>query len=316
MPIYKFNPWWQTLEIDEDVKPGVERPVLRELQKELSNRKIVVLSGLRRTGKSTLMQQMIQFLVRKKGVLAKRIIYMAFSQENNELENIIDRYLKEVLRGTEQEKQKIYIFLDEIQYVPQWQKVLSVYFAKHKNFKFFISGSMVLHVGEHTPKNIKNKFKEIEVKPLDFEEYLNLKGIQIDAKQEKKYEQEMKTYFRNYLLHGGFIETQKLDAGMRRQYIKENILERIIYKDIPQNFRVSKPGVLNRLVRLIAYEPGVFGNFKHIAKKLSCDQRTIARYVSYLEKAGLVRNLYNFGLSPLQKEKSLKIKQNLSDFSQ
>jgi uncharacterized protein len=304
MQLISYNPWWdQKKKIS--LNPVWKRKIFDKAAKELATPKIIVLSGLRRTGKSTIMHQLINELLAK-GQPEKQIFYFTFREEAHSLKKVLDNYLENILKKESNLAKKTYIFLDEIQYASHWQKNLAEYLARHKNLKFIISGSTNLHLNEHTPANIKNKFSEIKIMPLSFAEYLEFKNIKILPSKETLFAKDLKKHLANYLLSGGFIETISLSDQMQAQYIQENILERVIYKDIPLHYKISKPAVLNRLARILAFSPGLLGNYKKISAKLNCDQRTIAKYIHYLAQAHLVQILYNFSSAQQKKEKTLK----------
>lgn len=104
-----FNPWWKSGKISPELT-GRKRKIFGELVKYIDKRQIVLLTGLRRAGKTTLMYRMIDELL-KKSVNPYNIMYFSFDEMRYDLEEIIKQYETEALRE-DISKNKVYIFLD------------------------------------------------------------------------------------------------------------------------------------------------------------------------------------------------------------
>lgn len=109
-----------------------------------------------------------------------------------------------------------------------------------------------------------------------------------------------------FLKTGGFIEALNLDEQMLKKYLKESLLERVIFVDIPQTFRLDLPELLMKILNITASRPGFYLDYKNISNDLKIDHRTIANYVSYLEYALFVQKLYNYSRNLLTSEKKVK----------
>jgi hypothetical protein len=93
---------------------------------------------------------------------------------------------------------------------------------------------------------------------------------------------------------------------MLRKYIRESLLERVVFIDIPQSFRIDSPELLFKILQIAAARPGLYLDYKNLANDLGADQRTIAGYVACLESALLCRKLYNYSRNLLTSEKKMK----------
>lgn len=109
MELQDFNPWWKSGKISPELT-GRKRKIFGELVKYIDKRQIVLLTGLRRAGKTTLMYRMIDELL-KKSVNPYNIMYFSFDEMRYDLEEIIKQYETEALRE-DISKNKVYIFLD------------------------------------------------------------------------------------------------------------------------------------------------------------------------------------------------------------
>lgn len=81
------------------------------------------------------------------------------------------------------------------------------------------------------------------------------------------------------------------------------MLERVIFKDIPESFTINRPQLLFRLLEITAYMPGMYLDYSSLGDDLKADQRTISNYVSYLDYSLLITKLYNFSSNRLTSEK-------------
>lgn len=157
-----------------------------------------------------------------------------------------------------------------------------------------------------TRESLAGRFFAFMFKPLDFEEYLDFKEAGIDKDREDVFEKELKRHMAVFLKTGGFIEALDMDAPVLRKYLKESLLERVLFVDIPQTFKLDLPELLMKLLTITAARPGFYLDYKNLSNDLTIDQRTIASYISYLEYALFLQKLYNYSRDLLTSEKKVK----------
>ena len=109
-----------------------------------------------------------------------------------------------------------------------------------------------------------------------------------------------------FLKTGGFIEALDMEEPVLRKYLKESLLERVIFVDIPQTFKLDLPDLLMKLLTITASRPGFYLDYKNLSNDLNIDQRTIANYISYLEYALFLQKIYNYSRNLLTSEKKVK----------
>lgn len=303
MELQNFNPWWK----DGKVSPeflGRKRKIFSEIVKNIDRRQIILFTGLRRVGKTTLMYQIIDELLRK-GVNPYNILYFSFDEMRCDLEDLIKQYETDVLREDISTK-KVFIFLDEIQKLEGWPSKVKLLYDANPKLKIFLTGSAQITMWMRTRESLAGRFFDFVIRPLDFEEYLDFKGVRIDKDREKVFRNDLKRHMAGLLKTGGFIEALDLDEHMLRKYLKESLLERVIFVDIPQTFRLDRPELLMKLLTITASKPGFYLDYKNLSNDLKIDQRTIANYVSYLEYALFLQKLYNYSRNLLTSEKKVK----------
>ncbi len=303
MELQGFNPWWKAGKISPELT-GRKRKIFSEIIKYMDKRQIVLLTGLRRVGKTTLMYQMIDELLRK-DVNPYNIMYFSFDEMRYDLGEIIKQYETEVLRE-DISKKKVYIFLDEIQKLKGWPSKVKLLYDANPKLKIFLTGSAQITMWQGTRESLAGRFFDFMIKPLDFEEYLDFKDVGIDRHREKIFEKDLKRHMAVLLKTGGFIEALDMEEPVLRKYMKESLLERVIFVDVPQTFKLDLPELLMKLLTITASRPGFYLDYKNLSNDLNVDQRTIANYISYLEYALFIQKLYNYSRNLLTSEKKVK----------
>ncbi len=263
----------------------------------LNKRFIISIVGLRRTGKTTIMKQIIDYLT--KNINRKRILYYSFD-EPAELKEVIENYLK--ISGYSVED-KLYMFLDEIQKVEDWQNKIKTYYDNYPNIKFIVSGSSSLHIRKKS-ESLAGRIVEFELEPLSFKEYLIFKEKEDWVNDQKLFANNLREEFEKYIFRQ-FIEIIDEDLETIKQYV-ESIIRKIIFEDIPFIYPVEQPQVLLRVMQIVANNPGMLLNYKNLSSDLNINEKTLSNYIEYMEKAYLLDKLYNFSKNLLTTEKKLK----------
>lgn len=303
MELPSFNPWWKDGKVPSEFL-GRKRKIFSEIVNYVDKRQIVLFTGLRRVGKTTLMYQIINELLGK-GISPYNILYFSFDEMRYDLEYLIKQYETDVLHE-DISKGRAFIFLDEIQKLEGWPSKVKLLYDANPKLKIFLTGSAQITMWRGTRESLAGRFFDFVIKPLDFEEYLDFKEVRIDKDREKIFEKDLKRHMAGLLKTGGFIEALDLDEYMLRKYLKESLLERVIFVDVPQTFRLDRPELLMKILTITASRPGFYIDYKNIGNDLKIDQRTVANYVSYLEYALFLQKLYNYSPNLLTSEKKVK----------
>ncbi len=304
----KFNSWWKTGQVKEELLKSFKRDIYEDLKKYISLRQIVLLYGLRRIGKTTLMFQIINDLLGK--VNSKNIFYFSFDDMTFDLKEVLEDYQKFVLGKTfDSAEDKIYIFLDEIQKVKDWESKIKIYYDLYPKIKFFLSGSASVSLRKKSKESLAGRIFSFLVPPLSFEEFLKMKGKDVDKIKSNLniWSGELLPLFYQYLKFGSFPELVSFESeDVAKKYLIENVVDRVIYKDLPEEFEIKDLALLKNLIYILGKTPGMIVNYHELAKNLGRDQRTIANYFEYLEFGLLTRVLFNYRGSPLASYRKTK----------
>lgn len=315
-----------------------KRKLFFELAKYLPERQIVSIVGLRRTGKTILLKQLIQNLLEGGNVSAGNILFLSFDEalvtSKITLKNYLDTFLEEILKKESQER--IYVFLDEIQYIDRWQHILKRYYDANPKIKFIVSGSSSLFLKKKTTESLAGRIYEFKLDPLSFEEFLELSDVSPALLAEyRKFSLEsgqlilphaskeydfflansggvLKGFFEEYLLYYQFPEmVLQKDMDKVRKYISESIYKKTIEYDIPKLFGVEKVDELKFLFQTLVNENGSLLEFKTISSEAGIEENTLKKYISYFQESFLMDLVYNYSKS-FRKSRRLQKKSYVS----
>lgn len=291
------NKWWKG-GFELEFKP---REIYEEIKKFMGTKQIISLTGLRRVGKTVIMLKLAQEYAAKFG--RENIVYFSFDDfRDTSVRGVIGAYSELMSKDMEQGR---YLFLlDEIQKVEGWEEQLKREYDLNPHLKFVISGSESLFIRKKSRESLAGRMYEFHVKALNFREYLQFRGKKFDNLL--LYEEEIVREFHHFLLCNGFPELVQEEEEIIEKYIKENIIEKIIYKDIPLLIPIKEPEVLGQILRIILNDPGEIINLNELAGELGISRQTASLYLDYLEKSFLIRKLYNFSRNARKTERKSK----------
>lgn len=293
------NEWWKDSILKEKVK-HYHRKAFKEIHDMLKYRQIIVLTGLRRVGKTTILYQIINELLKKED--SKHILYFNFDDKSIEPIDILKEFGN--ITNTNWEKEKCYIFFDEIQKVKDWSSKLKFLYDNLPHLKFFISGSASLMIEKEALHNLTGRFFLKEIPPLSLKEfaelYYNKKITNI-----RLFRSELEKIFPLYI-QKPFPEIVKWkDERSINEYIKELIIDKIIGVDIPEMFEVNIH-LLKSLTDLFLSNPGMILNATEMAKDYKVHKNTLQDHLFYLQFAKIIKVCSNY--RPSIKAESRKLK--------
>lgn len=294
------NPWWKE-DFEIEFK---EREIYKQLAKFRKMPQILALTGLRRVGKTTLMLKIVEDEIGK-GFHPKNIIYFSFDEFRElPLRQILKTY--EELMDRDMKTGKSLILFDEIQKLEGWEDQLKrIYDTFGKKVKIIISGSESLFIRKKSKETLAGRIFEFKVEPLSFKEFLWFRGAVFEPLG--LYERELARLFKEYSITQGFPELVGIrDREIVKKYVMESIVEKTVYRDIPTLFRVRDVSVVESLLKLFMEEPGQLVELNSLSKDLNISRQTLSLYLTYLEKAFLIKKLYNFSRSKRKVERKLK----------
>ena len=186
-----------------------------------------------------------------------------------------------------------YLFLDEIQQLPDWSRVVRTLHNQRK-FKIVISGSNSQLLARELATELRGRCLETRLLPFSFAEYLRLKGQEFTPAQwHTAARGSIQSAFQDYLHHGGFPDVAMADSPMHRRQLLQGYFETIYYKDILERHEIRAKGTLEAMMRHLIDQAGDLFSISAFsrtleARGLPASKRTLANYLGYLEGAFFV----------------------------
>ena len=261
---------------------------------------IKVVSGVRRCGKSTLFEIYKDFLL-ENGVEKNQIISINF--EDMDYEELTDyKKLYEYIKSKMIENKRNYIFLDEIQHVDKFEKVVDSLFIK-ENTDLYITGSNAYFMSSELATLLSGRYVELKMLPLSFKEYYQAK-LEYE-KLEQKENRILKTliqYYNEYIVNSSFPYTLQLDSDLKNihEYLS-GIYNSVLLKDIVARLKISDVMRLESVVKYIFDNIGNLTSLSKIGNTLTSmgrktDVKTIEKYIKGLTDSLLVHEVSRYNI--------------------
>lgn len=271
-----------------------KREIIDQISKYLFTDDIIVLHGARQVGKTHILYYLAK-IIQEKGEQAHFI-----DLEDGRLRDILDggvssflSYLKE--EGVFSEK-RVFVFIDEIQYLENPSSFLKMVIDHHKNIKLIVSG--------FSSFNIKNKFKDslvgrtvnFDIFNLSFSEFLLFKNYQVDFKEihTQKKISELTELYEEYIKYGGYPKIVLTpEVEIKNKYINQ-IIDTYIKKDIRDLAEIKDVDKFNKLIEVLASQSGNLLNVAELSNVVNLSKQTIEKYLFLLEETYIIKLLHPF----------------------
>ena len=240
---------------------------------------VKILTGVRRCGKSTILKMIIKKLREEKHVDDEQILSYRF--DSMEYEDMTTKELYLELKSKIIQSKKTYLFLDEIQEIEGWEKVVNT-LASDFDVDIYITGSNSRMMSSEISTYLTGRYITFHIYTLSFEEYLMFKKSYTTLK-------DLKQEFSQYVRLGGFPATHLQDYSQDEVYtIVKDIYNSTIFSDIVRRNQVKK---IDQLERVVKY---TFNNIKSEQRKI--DNETVYSYLEKLQKAYILHKCSRYDL--------------------
>jgi hypothetical protein len=288
---------------------GVPREALAKVKEYLDVPHIIALVGVRRSGKSTLVRQVINHLIRDKGVPPRNILFLnlenpQFSRYRSDvsyLERAYEDYLKLVApQGT------VYCFLDEVHYFTEWQVFVKARYEQQQ-IKFIVTGSNSHLLSSEFITLLSGRALPVEVYPFSFAEYACANSLELtDAVAVTRERNRLRKLFDDYLCQGGFPETTSIKLSATQKEVLVMYARNILYQDIAPRFAIKKAVELENMFFYLASNISSLYSFNKLAPLVGLNDKTVKEYMGYFSDAYLLFTLDLFAFSVKEQIKSPK----------
>jgi len=273
--IQRWNVWWENpQEIQKFI--GTERTTLSHILSELKIPHIKDIIGVRRCGKTVLMYQIISKMI-EQNIKPENILYLNFDDpELMELEETIKTSLHI-------NPDISHVFLDEIQNVKEWERIIRVYYDRKKFKQIFVSGSSASLISRDVGRTLTGRHVTTILTPFSFKEYLIKQGIEKPADISNR--EKVMHYLEIYLKNGGFPETIGTD-DLASKTILVDLYNDILSRDIVSRFDADLD-IVKKIGYYLMTNMGSLFSYNSVARALNLHYDTVKKYVPYFEEVFL-----------------------------
>ena len=254
---------------------------------------IKVITGVRRSGKSCLMQMVKEELLQS-GVMPDNIIFLDLDSKAFRKVKTADR-LEETIDSLSAKQGTKYLFIDEIQNVKDFEEVVNA-FRGSGEYSIFITGSNSYLLSGELATKLTGRYVEFELFPLSFDEYLDMKaflGKQVNAN--------LQVELNNYLQEGGFPKALEYDDFADKRTYVRSVIDEIFEKDIKKRVKVRNIETFNNIRNFIINNFGATTSVRSLQKAFSksgmeIKRPTLAKYIEVLTQSKILYRCDRFDM--------------------
>ena len=289
-----YNRFWATGQIEA----GIPRDLADRCARQLETKEALLLRGVRRSGKSTLMAQLILHLL-KNGTEPARILRVNFEEplfaadySIGLLERIYRIYREHVAPAG-----RCYLFLDEIQNVDGWEKWVRAR-GETEPVKMVITGSSSRLLSRDTGSKLTGRHISFEVFPLSFAEFLRFKGVALVSRADYyRLRDRVRNLFQEYIRFGGFPEVVLRQPDEDKSLLLKQYFEDIIHRDVVARQEIRDVLTLQNLALYLLTNIGRLTSVSSLKRNFGVSQDKIEHYTSALLESCLLSRVARFDFS-------------------
>lgn len=284
----KYNLWDGNV-----IECGFERPLYtNKIADYLGSRVIKVLTGQRRVGKSYILRQMAMRLLRQ-GVDGNNILFINreftvfdFITTHKELAELVSLYKSRL-----QPKGKIYIFIDEVQDIDGWERIVNSYSQDYtEEYEIFITGSNSKMFSGELSTLLSGRYVEFSVYPLSYSEYIGIQGLPND-----------KQSYLQYMKDGGYPELVNFSGNEVKQNYVSALKDTVLLKDIVRRYTIKDVRLLEDLFTYLVNNASNILSISNITNFMKSKGRktsyeTVAAYIGYIEEVYLAHRALRYNI--------------------
>ena len=269
-----------------------KRRIVGEILKYLDSKQSLVIYGARQVGKTSLLKYLMN------NHFKENVFYLDLEYQNlldlcNEGDKAVYDYL---LQKGADEKKKIFLIIDEIQYLENPSRFIKILHDHYSNIKLLVSGSSTFEIKKKFKESLVGRIITFELYPLNFEEFLTFKGKNYSLLKEnsKTINDELVFLAHEFIKFGGYPEiVLEKEEEKKKSYLFQ-IISTYIKKDIRDIGNIRNISTFNKLVEIIASQSGQLLNVAELASTLEISRETVVDYLDLLENTFVIRRIAPF----------------------
>lgn len=268
------------------------RKITGKLLPHLASREILVIYGARQTGKTSLLRHLMETRLKRNTFYLDLELPHLLELCNQGAEPVF-QYLKQ--RGAD-EKEKIFLIIDEVQYLEDPSKLLKVLHDHYPAIKVIVSGSSTFEIKRKFKESLAGRTVNFEIYPLSFEEFLIFKNktYRLEKENTSAVNKELVMLAEEYVRFGGYPGVVLKESEEEKQTYLGQIISTYIKKDIRDLGNIRNLLPFNNLLGLLASQSGGILNVLEIASTLKINRETVLNYLDLLENTFVIKRIPPF----------------------
>lgn len=297
------NLWWKE---GISLKGMVERDIFPLIMDWLETPEIIVITGPRQSGKTTLLFQLISYLL-EKGVHPEKIAYFNLDEEDLRtlFKNTTDfiEFLNDVTQGKAR-----FLLIDEVQKVINCGLFLKKIYDLKKRFKIIVSGSSSLEIRKETGEHLTGRKVSFYLAPFTVTEYIRTKGLNWFHKEVRDfneleriyrtYGESLSSLIEEYIIYGGYPRVVLEADKEKKKILLRELYKDYIRKDVRDFFKIEKIEGYNKLVSLLGLNVGNLLNIEEVSNNLSLPREFVEKSIFALESSFVISRLRPYFTNP------------------
>ncbi len=287
-----WNPWWRG--DTSSLERLVARSSLQEVRPWFERKEVLAITGVRRSGKTSLMHLLIRGCL--EDTPADNVLYVNFEDLALE-EATVTRVIEEHERLLAPEGMR-YVFLDEVQRKPGWEREVKRYYDGSSPIKFVVSGSNSSLLRTEYSTYLTGRDIAYELFPFSFKEFAHVMGMSIGRELDLVANRiRLQGLLDEYIRHGGFPEVVLTEDEATKGMLLKGYASAIISRDVIGRHEVRERGKLERLAAFLATNTSKDTSARSLGKVLELNTATVEEYLDHLRDAYLFLPVHHFDYS-------------------
>jgi hypothetical protein len=266
-----------------------EREIISEILKYLYEKEIIILYGARQVGKTFILYWLKNFLEEKR----EQVYYLDLEER---------RYLEVLNQGPESLKKllleeglnlkkRVFVLIDEIQYLTNPTNFLKLTYDHYPNIKLIVSGSSTFEIRRKIDKALVGRALVFEIFGLSFKEFLTFKEYKkgLEAVLTKVKEEELKELFREFVIYGSYPKIALIQEKEKKEKYLWQIIDTYLRKDIRDLAEIRETEKFNKLLEILASQTGKLLNIEELSNTCRLSKQTVEKYLFILENTYVIK---------------------------